>query len=128
MFDQEPLVRYALSKPGTRETYPFGPEAMVLKVASKMFALLSNRGGQPAISLKCDPFVAERLREQYGAVQPGYHLNKTHWNTVLLEGDVSIPELEGMIDHSYELVVHGLKKSEKDALKAGNASPRKKKP
>ncbi|TDF95920.1 MmcQ/YjbR family DNA-binding protein [Paenibacillus piri] len=115
----EALTRYCLSKQGTREEYPFGDDVLVIKVASKIFAFISERNNVPNISLKCDPFIAENLRQQYPSVIPGYHLNKSHWNTVILDGSISGPELCSMIDHSYELVFKGLKKSEKDAVLHG---------
>lgn len=114
--DMDILAQYCLSKKGTRQEYPFGPEAAVMKVGSKMFALLSVRNQVQQISLKCDPHIAESLRQQYTSVQPGYHLNKTHWNTVILDGGVEPQEVCQMIDHSYDLVYKGLKKSEKEAL------------
>jgi predicted DNA-binding protein (MmcQ/YjbR family) len=110
------LINYGLSKKGTREEYPFGDGILVLKVASKMFALISEQNQQKIISLKCDPFIAESLRQQYPSVIPGYHLNKSHWNTVILDGTVTEAELFKMIDHSYELVFKGLKRSEKEAI------------
>ncbi|ULL17204.1 MmcQ/YjbR family DNA-binding protein [Paenibacillus sp. H1-7] len=112
----ESLTRYCLSKKGSSQDYPFGDDVMVIRVASKIFAFLSERNRQPNISLKCDPFIAENLRQQYPAVTPGYHLNKSHWNTVIIDGSIEEPELFSMIDHSYELVFKGLKKAEKEAL------------
>ncbi|MGF7050687.1 putative DNA-binding protein (MmcQ/YjbR family) [Paenibacillus sp. DS2015] len=114
--DINALTQYCLSKKGALEDYPFGDDVLVIKVVSKMFALISDNGDQPKISLKCDPFIAENLRQQHTAITPGYHLNKNHWNTILIDG--TIPELEifKMIDHSYELVFKGLKKSEKESM------------
>ncbi|NOU96132.1 MmcQ/YjbR family DNA-binding protein [Paenibacillus sp. LMG 31456] len=114
--DIKTLTSYALSKKGSIEEYPFGVDVLVIKVASKMFALISERNNFMNISLKCDPFIAESLRQQYSSITPGYHLNKSHWNTVILDGSVSEAEIFKMIDHSYELVFKGLKKSEKEAI------------
>lgn len=114
--DIKKLAGYCLSKKGTSEEYPFGDDVLVIKVASKMFALISERNNQPNISLKCDPFIAENLRQQYSSVSPGYHLNKSHWNTIIIDGTIPEPELLGMIDHSYELVFKGLKKAEREAI------------
>ncbi|MFD0678688.1 MULTISPECIES: MmcQ/YjbR family DNA-binding protein [unclassified Paenibacillus] len=114
--DIKTLTRYSLSKKGSFEEYPFGPDVLVIKVASKIYALLTVRNNQQNISLKCDPFIAESLRQQYPSITPGYHLNKSHWNTIILDGSVSEAELFKMIDHSYELVFKGLKKSEKEAI------------
>jgi predicted DNA-binding protein (MmcQ/YjbR family) len=107
------LSKYCLSKQGAKEDYPFGKDVFVAKIASKMFALISERNDQPNISLKCDPFLAENLRQQYPAITPGYHLNKSHWNTINIDGSLTESELIQMIDHSYELVFKSLKKSEK---------------
>ncbi|NHN29610.1 MmcQ/YjbR family DNA-binding protein [Paenibacillus agricola] len=110
------LCKYCLNKQGSREDYPFGDDVLVIKVASKMFALIPQDEHQLTISLKCDPFIAESLREQHASITPGYHLNKSHWNTILIDGSIPEQELFKMIDHSYELVFKGLKKTEKDAI------------
>lgn len=111
------LAAYCLTQPGARKDYPFGPEPLVMKVGPKMFALLSvGEGGRPSISLKCDPELAYLLRQQYAAVKPGYHLNKQHWNTVVIDGTVPDEELRGMIDDSYALVARSLTKAEKEKL------------
>ena len=104
------LKQYLLGKPEALEDYPFGPEAAVYKVHDKMFALVNSRDGIPAINLKCDPLQAVQLRDVFAAVLPGYHMNKTHWNTVLIDGSLPDGEIERMIDHSYALVVKSLKK------------------
>jgi predicted DNA-binding protein (MmcQ/YjbR family) len=97
-----------LSLPGAEETFPFGPENSVFKVAGKMFAL-SRLGDTPLrISLKCDPSLAEQLREAHAAVIPGYHLNKRHWNTVILDGSLAEDMVGEMIEDSYDLVVSKL--------------------
>lgn len=77
-----------------------------------MFALISMKIEKACLSLKCDPFVAKSLREQYSAVTPGYHLNKEHWNTVVIDGSVPDDEIIWMIDHSYELVVRRIRREE----------------
>ena len=114
--DLQTLNNYCLAKKGVRGTYPFGEGALVFKVASKMFALVAEDKHPFTVSLKCDPFIAENLREQHAAVIPGYHLNKKHWNTVIVDGSIEDEELKSMIDHSYELVFRGLKKAEKEEL------------
>jgi predicted DNA-binding protein (MmcQ/YjbR family) len=102
--------------PGAVEDQPFGDDVVVFKVGGKMFALVPL-GGEPAsVSLKCDPDRSLELRAVYAAVRPGYHLNKRHWNTVELDGTVDDDELRGMVEHSYELVVRGLPRSERDRL------------
>jgi predicted DNA-binding protein (MmcQ/YjbR family) len=112
----EELHTYCKSKREAVLEYPFGPDAAVMKVAGKMFALLSGTGKGGSISLKCDPVIAENLRQQYVSVVPGYHLNKKHWNTVKADGSIPIGEIRDMIDHSYEQVVKGLPKAERIRL------------
>jgi len=94
-----------LSFAGAVETFPFGPETSVFKVGGKMFAL--SRLAEPSlrVSLKCEPEVAEALRDEHAAVIPGYHLNKRHWNTVILDGTLSDEAVKEMIEDSYDLVV-----------------------
>mgnify|MGYP001159217448 CR=1 FL=1 len=116
IMDIKALSSYCLSKKSSIEDYPFGNDVLVVKVSSKMFALINDNNNQLKISLKCDPFIADSLRQQYSSITPGYHLNKNHWNTILIDGTISEQELFEMIDHSYELVFKGLKKSEKDAI------------
>ena len=108
---------YCLKKKGVTEEFPFDENTLVFKVMGKMFALTDLVDLPFTINLKCDPEKAIELREKYDAVQPGYHMNKKHWNTITI--DNSIPELEllKMIDHSYKLVVNGLKKSDHEKLK-----------
>jgi predicted DNA-binding protein (MmcQ/YjbR family) len=102
------LRDHCIAKPGVTEGFPFGDSALVMKVESKMFALISMDEIPVTVSLKCDPERAERLRARYAAVQPGYHLNKRHWNTITVDGSLVARELRGLIDHSYDLVVAGL--------------------
>ena len=114
--DVESLRLYCLSKRGTTEEFPFGEETLVFKVKGKMFALTSLETAD-TMNLKCDPEYALELREKYPeTVMPGYHMNKKHWNTVKLYGDLSNAQLEGLIDHSYELVVNKLRKADRDSL------------
>ncbi|WP_042169740.1 MmcQ/YjbR family DNA-binding protein [Paenibacillus gorillae] len=105
-------IEYCDNKPGAVQEYPFGPQPLVMKVGGKMFAFFSK----DSITLKCDPHIAENLREQYADVKPGYHMNKKHWNTVMLEGTLTEEELQSMMDHSYELVVAALPKAVRQAL------------
>ena len=99
-----------LAQPGASEDFPFGPQTSVFKVAGKMFALSALRSRPLKVSLKCEPELAQALRQTYPAVQPGYHLNKRHWNTVELDGSLGDEMLRGMIEDSYDLVVAGLPK------------------
>ncbi len=105
-----------LTFPETTEEQPFRPSVDVYKVAGKMFAILSPEENPPRISLKCDPLLALELRAEYDAVIPGYHLNKTHWNTVLLDGSVRDFEIKEMINHSYLEVVGGLPKAKRERI------------
>jgi len=98
------------------EEFPFGEEAAVFKVGGKLFAIVSVDNLPSTISLKCDPGYAEVLREQYAAVTAGYHLDKRHWNTVVLDGSVPNDVLCDWIDDSYELVIAGLTKAQRAVL------------
>ena len=102
------LRTYCLSKPAVEETLPFGPDTLVFKVAGKVFLLAGLDNDPLSFNVKCDPDLAIELRERYDAVQPGYHMNKKHWNTVTVDGSVSGKLLKEWIDHSYELVVDSL--------------------
>ncbi len=108
--------RYLLSKPESIEDFPFGPDVYVYKVRGKMFATLGFNNNVARMNLKCDPEEALALRDIFESVLPGYHMNKAHWNTVILDGSIPTGELERMIDRSFGLVVKGLKKSERQAL------------
>lgn len=110
------LLDYCLNKTGAVEEYPFGPDVTVIKVAAKMFALYSHRNGNSNLSLKCDPELAEILRQQYREITPGYHLNKQHWNTIVVNGSIPAQEVYEMIDHSYHLVVKSLPRDVKASL------------
>src|SRR5580765_6065239 len=100
----ETLREYCLSKKGVTEEFPFGEETLVFKAGGKIF-LLTGLGETPLqFNVKCDPDRAIELREQYEAVQPGYHMNKKHWNTVIVDGSVPNKKLKEWIDHSYQLV------------------------
>ena len=111
------LSDYCLQKKGTLADYPFGDGVLVFKVMGKMFALMNETETPLRINLKCDPDLSSTLRYQYSAVQPGYHMNKEHWNTVTIDGSIPTNEIWGMIDHSYSLVVKGLKKADQLKLK-----------
>jgi predicted DNA-binding protein (MmcQ/YjbR family) len=110
---------HCLAKAATTEGTPFGPDALVFKVAGKMFAIASLDAVPPRVSLKCDPERALDLRDRYEAVTPGYHLRKKNWNTIDLSGDLPAAELRRLIDHSYDLVVASLPRKERDRLANG---------
>ena len=95
---------YVMSMPNTELDYPFGESVAVYKTKGKMFALIAENSKPLRISLKCDPNLAITLREKYESVMSGYHLNKKHWNTIVLSGQLSDQEIKDLIKHSYELV------------------------
>lgn len=105
-----------LGFPGAAETFPFGPRTSVFKVAGKMFALSQLAKAPLAVSLKCEPALAEQLRAAHPAVLPGYHLNKRHWNTVILDGTIPLETLTDMTEDSYDLVVSRLPLARRLAL------------
>ena len=98
------VEKYLLSLPDAKLDYPFGEQVAVYKVQDKMFALVTEKSDPVQLSLKCDPQLAETLRAKYETVMPGYHLNKKHWNTILLTGQLDWQEVKGLIDHSYHMV------------------------
>jgi predicted DNA-binding protein (MmcQ/YjbR family) len=102
--DHKTVEDYLLSMPNARLDYPFGKEAAVYKVGDKMFALIAEGSEPVRISLKCDPQLAKVLRERYESVMEGYHLNKKHWNTIILSGQLPWEEIQDLIRHSYNLV------------------------
>jgi predicted DNA-binding protein (MmcQ/YjbR family) len=112
----EPLRNYLNSKKGTTEETPFGPEALVYKVCGKMYALIAHQNTPLHLTLKCDPETALFLRSQYDSVNPGYHMNKNHWNTLVLDGELDQKAIEAMIIDSYDLVVSKLTKKQKSIL------------
>ena len=111
----EGFREYCITKPGTTEETPFGPDTLVFKVLGKMYAL-TGINSFVSVNLKCDPQLAVELRESYPAVRPGYHMNKKHWNTVDIDGSLSDDQIKEWIDHSYELVVSKLPKKDKESL------------
>lgn len=114
--DLESFREYCLAKRGVTEGTPFGEDVLVFKVGGKMFALAALDEIPATANLKCDPDLALELRDRYEQVQPGYHMNKKHWNTVEIEGGIPAAELRKMIDHSYELVVKSLPKAKREEL------------
>ncbi|PIB36478.1 MmcQ-like protein [Reichenbachiella sp. 5M10] len=111
----EEFRAYCLSKPGVTEGFPFDESTLVFKVMNKLFAL-TNIDDFVSINLKCDPELALELREQYSSVQPGYHMNKKHWNTVTVGQDASDQHVFEWTDHSYQLIVDKLPKKLKEEL------------
>lgn len=113
----EELRDYCISKKGVEETLPFGPDTLVFKVMGKVFLLVGLDGSPLQFNVKCDPEKAIELREKYSFVKPGYHMNKKHWNTIVVDGAAKEKLLLEFIDDSYGLVVKGLPKTEQKKLK-----------
>ncbi|HSW54946.1 MAG TPA: MmcQ/YjbR family DNA-binding protein [Ignavibacteriaceae bacterium] len=113
----EQIREYCIKKNGVTEEFPFDEETLVFKVVGKIFLLASLESIPLQINLKCDPEKAIEIREGYEAVQPGYHMNKKHWNTISIDGSVPAKKIFEWIDNSYRLVVAGLKKSDIKKLK-----------
>ena len=112
----ETLQQYCLSKKGVTESLPFGPDNLVFKVGGKMFLLASLDAVPLQFNAKCDPEEAVQLRDTFACVLPGYHMNKNHWNTILVDGTVSDKQLQQWIDASYTLVVDSLPRKIKQEI------------
>jgi predicted DNA-binding protein (MmcQ/YjbR family) len=108
--DIEQLRDYCMSKPGSEECFPFDNDTLVYKVNGKMFLLASLDASPLQFNVKCDPERALELRERFTSIQPGYHMNKKYWNTIIIEGTLTAEQLRELIDHSYELVSRAKKK------------------
>ena len=100
----EDLRLYALSLPGVEETFPFGDDVIVFKINNKIFLLLPLNAESLRFNVKCNPDNAIELREQYSCIQPGYHMNKKHWNTIFVDGTLGSQQIKQFIDDSYNLV------------------------
>ena len=114
--DYNEVKIYSLSQPESWLDYPFGKRTLVFKIKTKMFGLLFTSKDLPRINLKCDPEEAQILREIFPSILPGYHMNKTHWNTILLDDSIPSGEVRRMIDNSYTLVVGSLSKVDRTRL------------
>ena len=112
----EMLREYCLSKKAVTEDFPFGETTLVFRVKEKIFLLVSLDANPLQFNAKCDPEKAIELREEYDAVKPGYHMNKKHWNTILVDGIISTKLLKEMIDDSYNLIVQSLPKKLREEL------------
>ena len=111
----EAFRTYCLNKKGVEETLPFGEDTLVFKVMGKMFSLTSFSEPNNC-NLKCNPNYALELSAQYPSIKPGYHMNKQHWNTVMVDGSIPEKEVKAMIDHSYDEVVKGMTKKQRQEL------------
>ncbi|PKH50472.1 MmcQ-like protein [Tenacibaculum sp. Bg11-29] len=117
----EQFRNYCITKKGVTEHFPFDDVTLVFKVMNKMFALSglnSWEQNEAKVNLKCDPEKALELRSEYDSINPGWHMNKKHWNTLILNNDVSDKIAFELIDHSYELIVKGLTKKLREELKS----------
>ncbi len=112
----EELRDYCMSKKGVEETMPFGPDTLVFKVMGKAFLLTGLENNPLRFNVKCEPEKAVSLREQYTCILPGFHMNKKHWNTIVVDNSLSFIQLKEQIDHSYELVCASLSKNLKIEL------------
>jgi predicted DNA-binding protein (MmcQ/YjbR family) len=114
--DIEQLRDYCLSKPFVEESFPFGPDTLVFKVGGKIFLLTGLDQDRLSFNAKCDPNKIEELREEFSCVLPGYHMNKKHWNTIIVDGSVSTRQLKSWIDDSYNLIIQSLPKKLRDSF------------
>jgi predicted DNA-binding protein (MmcQ/YjbR family) len=113
--DIEKFRNYCLSLPGSEETFPFDSETLVFKVGGKIFALIGLDQPDRA-NLKCDPEKAAELRVEWEEIQPGYHMNKKHWNTIHFSPRLSDPFIQELVDHSYSLVYNGLPRKTRESI------------
>lgn len=112
----ETLREYCLSKKAVTEDFPFGESTLVFRVKNKIFLLVSLDSSPLQFNAKCEPNKAIELREQYDAIQPGYHMNKKHWNTVVIDGSISTVLIKEMINDSYDLIAQSLPKKLREEL------------
>lgn len=112
----ETLREYCISKKAVTEDFPFGETTLVFRVKEKIFLLVSLDANPLQFNAKCEPEKAIELREEYAAIKPGYHMNKKHWNTVIIDGSISSKLIKEMIDDSYNLIVQSLPKKLREEL------------
>ncbi len=120
MINVEEIREYCLRKRGTTESFPFNETTLVFKTGGKMYALIALDRLPLSVNLKCDPERAIELRENYSWILPGYHMSKTHWNTVVLEGDSKAELVYELIDLSYMLVYKSLPLKTRKEMEAGD--------
>ena len=114
--DLETIRKYCLEKKSVTESFPFGETTLVFKVRGKIFLLIGLDNFPLQFNVKCDPEKAEELREEYSSVIPAFHMNKKHWNTVILNGQIPLKQIREMINDSYQLVVRSLPLTERKKL------------
>jgi len=112
----EEIRDYCLAKKEVTEGLPFGPDVLVFKVCNKMFLLLAFNSSPLQFNAKCDPQKAIELREEYNSIIPGYHMSKIHWNTIIVDGELSVNLIKEQIDNSYKLIVDSLPKNLRNNL------------
>ena len=113
----EDLREYCLSLPAVEESFPFDDETLVMKIGGKIFAFIPLEASDACINLKCDPELAIELREKFNCVHPGFHMNKTHWNTIFISSEITENQMKEWIIHSYDLVKNKLPKKIQEQLK-----------
>ncbi|MDH5218825.1 MAG: MmcQ/YjbR family DNA-binding protein [Gammaproteobacteria bacterium] len=113
---KERLEKYLSQCKATEASFPFGPEAMVFKIMGKMFALVSQNEKNSQVTLKCKPADAEILTSQFESIVPGYHMNKKHWITISLNGEIPEEMILDLADGSYGLVTSKLTRADKNKL------------
>ena len=116
--DRIDLNNYCLCKKGVTIAFPFDDKTLTYRVGSRMFVLTNIKKPIFSINLKCDPLMSIDLRQEYDDINPGYHMNKLHWNTITMNGALSDGKIKFLIDISYNLVYNGLKKSEKQTFES----------
>jgi predicted DNA-binding protein (MmcQ/YjbR family) len=116
MIELQWVLEHCREKRGITEDFPFDDRTLTVRVGGKIFMLTDIHSNPLRINLKCDPLTALDLRDEFDAVTPGYHMNKVHWNTVILDGSIPEDRVRWMIDHSYDLVFSKLKKKERERI------------
>jgi len=119
MMDLGTVLDYCRKKKGVTEDFPFDDTTLTVRVGGRIFLLTDIHSDPLRVNLKCDPLVALDLRDEFPSVIPGYHMNKVHWNTVVLDGSVPVDRIRWMIDHSYEMVISKLSKRERERIISG---------
>lgn len=114
----EMLREYCKSKKGVREDFPFDDKTLVFKVGPKMFGLTNIKDSILKVNLKCDPIISLSLRNDYPSINPGYHMNKDHWNTVTIDDTLEENIIKWLIDMSYDLVIKSLTKKEREKIES----------
>lgn len=114
MISLKDIRRYCNAKNGVSEDFPFDITTLVFRVGKKIFLLIDIDSDPLNVNMKCDPFLSLELRRRYWQITPGYHMNKKHWNTIIIDGQIPEKEIFMLIDHSYDLVLKSLKKSERN--------------